>query len=105
MVIPLFPIFIGGIVAYQPEDRAEIRIWFESICAGTRGNVVPAWHAMRYVWDWMDAYEANTPMPPLEIWECESHEIKKDLVEDNSDAWWEELVTSLSFHCGRLTLT
>jgi hypothetical protein len=51
---PLFAVFIGGIVAYRPEDRDVICAWFNPICECSRGNVPPAYAALKHMWAWLD---------------------------------------------------
>ncbi|KAK0659141.1 fungal-specific transcription factor domain-containing protein [Cercophora samala] len=95
---PLFALFIGGLVAYDQHDRRAISSWFDPICNGPRGNVPPAYEALKYAWGWLDSYErrrgkvaeraldddaieggADSDDEEAEIWE-------------NKDPWWEKLV-------------
>lgn len=54
---PLFSVVIGGIVAYNTEDREVICEWFDPICEGSRGNVPPAYMALKQIWAWLDEEE------------------------------------------------
>ncbi|CAP65460.1 uncharacterized protein PODANS_6_9613 [Podospora anserina S mat+] len=107
---PLFALFIGGLVAYDQLDRQAIKSWFDPICKGPRGNVPPAYEALKHAWSWLDSYErrrgkvaeqamnheaddggAGTDDEEHEIWE-------------NKDPWWEKLVTAITSKCGRINL-
>ncbi|KAK0653129.1 hypothetical protein B0T16DRAFT_455441 [Cercophora newfieldiana] len=97
---PLFSVVIGSIVAYKLKDRDLIRAWFEPICEGSRGNVPPAYEAIKQVWVWLDAEE-----------EKHKDEVSGSYPElataqhsDKSDSWWEELAAMLVAKFGRINL-
>lgn len=117
---PLFSVFIGGIVAYKPEDRAVICAWFDPVCKGSRGNVPPAYAALKQVWDWLDKEEA-AEFGEGYLWGREAPEAadggggsagprsvvegSEDVGLGQSEAWWEQLMTKLVTEFGRINLS
>jgi hypothetical protein len=95
---PLFSVVIGAIVAYKQADRDLIRAWFDPICVGSRGNVPPAYAAIKQVWAWLDAEEQERDL----VWSELHLEQPKDL--SKSDPWWEELVAKVVAKFGRINL-
>ncbi|KAF1982167.1 hypothetical protein K402DRAFT_424753 [Aulographum hederae CBS 113979] len=76
---PLASTFLGCLVMVEPEYREWAKNWFGGTTK-SRGNVPPAWRAVRNIWDWLDARESD---PEL----CEN---------DQSRGWWEEAAEELA---------
>ncbi|KAH8590662.1 fungal-specific transcription factor domain-containing protein [Bisporella sp. PMI_857] len=95
---PLFSIFIAGIAASQPKHRDIIRNWFIPVCTDSRGNVPPTWDAMQRIWEWVDEYDLAHP------YNKDTGSDPPAISQDNSDAWWEELVEKIRVDYGRMNL-
>ncbi|KAK0744873.1 fungal-specific transcription factor domain-containing protein [Apiosordaria backusii] len=102
---PLFAVFIGGLVAYEQDDRRAISAWFDPICEGPRGNVPPAYEALKYAWRWQDDYERRRGKVAQRAQDDGPGEGSDgEEVWENTDPWWEKLVRAMTSKCGRINL-
>lgn len=103
---PLYSLFIGAVVAIEPEDRAMLQQWLNSTCHGTQRNVL--WDAMEYIWLWVDGFEKLSHNAQAEVHavgnSATTHREGGRAIVNNSIAWWEALVIELRERFGQLEL-
>lgn len=102
---PLFPVFLLGIVAVDPEHKKQCLRWFEQVVstpvrsvsqnsialtvvttADNLQSVPPLFKALRRIWGWMDK---EVPNPSTQA----SLDLHPNV--GTRDAWWETLVAKV----------
>lgn len=80
---PLFPVFLLGMLATDPEHASVAQVWFEKVTSTpVRSSVPPLYEALKRIWTWIDA-DPNLKPP-----------VRGRLDEDVGKRmpWWEHLV-------------
>ncbi|KAL6696554.1 fungal-specific transcription factor domain-containing protein [Trichoderma pleuroticola] len=80
---PLFPVFLLGMLATDPEHVVVAQTWFENVTSTpVRSSVPPLYEALKRIWVWIDA-DPNLKPP-----------VRGKLDEDVGKRfpWWEHLV-------------
>ncbi|CAG5153244.1 uncharacterized protein ALTATR162_LOCUS3096 [Alternaria atra] len=90
---PFFPVVIMALISTEESERKIAHEWFTTVVAqgNCRSSVPPVWHAVQYMWGWMD-----------------SHSLDDGFVEDKpigqQVGWWEKMVTQLVEQTGVISL-
>ncbi|KAK4072698.1 transcriptional regulator family: Fungal Specific TF [Trichoderma aggressivum f. europaeum] len=80
---PLFPVFLLGMLATDPEHVLVAQTWFEKVTSTpVRSSVPPLYETLKRIWTWIDA-DPNLKLP-----------VNRKLDEDVGKRlpWWEHLV-------------
>ncbi|KAK2591012.1 hypothetical protein QQS21_011305 [Conoideocrella luteorostrata] len=83
---PLFPVFLLGMLATEPQHKETARKWFEAVAETPARNSVPVlYESLKRIWSWIDRELVMTDFMVVE-----PHTLIKD-----RRSWWEDVVARI----------